>query len=40
VADRTSLALGLLAGAVADAAFGDPRRAHPVAAFGTGPAAL
>jgi adenosylcobinamide-phosphate synthase len=40
VADRTSLALGLLAGAVADAALGDPRRAHPVAAFGIGAAAL
>jgi adenosylcobinamide-phosphate synthase len=28
------VAVGLLAGALADAAFGDPRRGHPVAGFG------
>jgi adenosylcobinamide-phosphate synthase len=31
---RRYLALGLLAGAAADQVFGDPRRGHPVAAFG------
>jgi adenosylcobinamide-phosphate synthase len=40
VADRTSLARGLLAGVAADVALGDPKRAHPVAAFGTCAAAL
>lgn len=33
-------ALGLLLGVAADAVFGDPRRFHPVAAFGTGAAAV
>ncbi|GAB2866766.1 cobalamin biosynthesis protein [Lentzea nigeriaca] len=33
-------ALGLLLGVAADAVFGDPRRFHPVAAFGTSAAAL
>ncbi|SEQ10369.1 adenosylcobinamide-phosphate synthase [Lentzea xinjiangensis] len=33
-------ALGLLLGVAADAVFGDPRRFHPVAAFGTAAAAL
>lgn len=33
-------AAGLLLGAVADAALGDPRRGHPVAGFGTVAAAL
>jgi adenosylcobinamide-phosphate synthase len=31
---RLAVALGLLAGALADAALGDPRRGHPVAGFG------
>jgi adenosylcobinamide-phosphate synthase len=31
---RLAVALGLLGGALADAAFGDPRRGHPVAGFG------
>src|ERR1700722_407362 len=30
----SGLAVGLLAGAAADAMLADPRRAHPVAAFG------
>jgi adenosylcobinamide-phosphate synthase len=34
------LATGLLAGVALDAAFGDPRRGHPVAAFGRAAAAL
>jgi adenosylcobinamide-phosphate synthase len=34
------LALGLLAGVVLDAAFGDPRHRHPVAAFGTAATAV
>lgn len=33
-------ALGVLAGYLADIAFGDPRRWHPVAGFGTGAALL
>ncbi|MFS8101217.1 cobalamin biosynthesis protein [Lentzea alba] len=33
-------ALGLLLGVAADAVFGDPRRFHPVAAFGTAASAL
>ncbi len=33
-------ALGLLLGVAADAVFGDPRRFHPVAAFGNSAAAL
>jgi adenosylcobinamide-phosphate synthase len=33
-------AVGLLLGTAADAVFGDPRRFHPVAAFGTTAAAL
>ncbi|HWM01789.1 MAG TPA: cobalamin biosynthesis protein, partial [Actinophytocola sp.] len=33
-------AAGLVIGVLADAAFGDPRRGHPVAAFGTVAAAL
>ncbi|NMO90527.1 cobalamin biosynthesis protein [Actinomycetospora sp. TBRC 11914] len=33
-------ATGLLAGVVADALLGDPRRGHPVAVFGTGAARL
>lgn len=37
---RQQLAAGLLAGALADAAFGDPRRGHPVALFGRAAAAL
>lgn len=37
---RTGLAVGLLAGTALDAVFGDPRRWHPVAAFGRGAAAL
>jgi adenosylcobinamide-phosphate synthase len=35
-----ALAAGLLAGVALDAAFGDPRRGHPVAAFGRGAAWL
>jgi adenosylcobinamide-phosphate synthase len=31
---RGAVALGLLVGALADGAFGDPRRGHPVAGFG------
>lgn len=31
---------GIAAAAIADAVFGDPRRGHPVALFGTGAAAL
>lgn len=31
---RWPVAAGLIAGVAADAAFGDPRRGHPVAAFG------
>jgi adenosylcobinamide-phosphate synthase len=34
VASRRGLAAGLLLGAALDAVFADPRRAHPVAAFG------
>jgi adenosylcobinamide-phosphate synthase len=37
---RYALAAGLLAGVALDAALGDPRRGHPVAAFGSGAAAL
>lgn len=37
---RTSLALGLLLGTAADALVPDPRRGHPVAAFGTAATAL
>ena len=33
-------AVGIVAGVVADLMFGDPRRAHPVALFGTGAAAV
>ncbi len=33
-------AAGIVAGVAADAVFGDPRRAHPVALFGSGAAAL
>ncbi|MDQ4118551.1 MAG: cobalamin biosynthesis protein, partial [Actinomycetota bacterium] len=33
-------AAGLVIGVLADAALGDPRRGHPVAAFGTVAAAL
>ncbi|WP_174538962.1 cobalamin biosynthesis protein, partial [Mycolicibacterium vaccae] len=32
--------IGLVAGVMADAVFGDPRRGHPVALFGSGAAAL
>lgn len=38
--DRVSDAVGLVAGYALDAAFGDPRRFHPVAGFGTAAAAL
>jgi adenosylcobinamide-phosphate synthase len=38
--ERGALALGLVAGALADLAFGDPRRGHPVAGFGRLAAAL
>jgi adenosylcobinamide-phosphate synthase len=37
---RSPLALGLAAGVALDALFGDPRRGHPVAAFGRAAAAL
>jgi adenosylcobinamide-phosphate synthase len=37
---RWPLAAGLAAGVVLDALFGDPRRGHPVAAFGRAAAAL
>ncbi|WP_425329284.1 cobalamin biosynthesis protein [Thermopolyspora flexuosa] len=37
---RAATALGLLAGAAADAVFADPRRGHPVALFGRAAAAL
>jgi adenosylcobinamide-phosphate synthase len=37
---RWPLAAGLAAGVAADALFGDPRRAHPVAAFGRAATAL
>ncbi|NPD04110.1 cobalamin biosynthesis protein [Nocardioides sp. zg-1308] len=37
---RHSRALGLVLGHLADRAFGDPRRGHPVALFGTAAAAL
>ena len=37
---RWPLALGLIAGVALDALFGDPRRGHPVAAFGRAAAAL
>jgi adenosylcobinamide-phosphate synthase len=37
---RWPLAAGLAAGVAADALFGDPRRAHPVAAFGRAAIAL
>lgn len=37
---RWPLAVGLAAGAALDALFGDPRRGHPVAAFGRAAAAL
>jgi adenosylcobinamide-phosphate synthase len=40
VRPRTQLAVGLLAGTALDAALPDPRRGHPVAAFGTAAAAL
>jgi len=36
----TALALGVAAGYAADAAFGDPRRGHPVAGFGRASTAL
>ncbi|MGO4615447.1 cobalamin biosynthesis protein [Nocardia sp. 2YAB30] len=36
----TSIAVGLLFGFALDRVFGDPRRGHPVAAFGTAAAAL
>jgi adenosylcobinamide-phosphate synthase len=39
-APRWPLALGLAVGVAADALFGDPRRGHPVAAFGRAAAAL
>lgn len=35
-----ALGIGIAAGAVADAVFGDPRRGHPVAVFGSSAAAL
>jgi adenosylcobinamide-phosphate synthase len=35
-----AVAVGLLAGAVADRVASDPRRGHPVAAFGSVAAAL
>ncbi|HJY70752.1 MAG TPA: cobalamin biosynthesis protein, partial [Streptosporangiaceae bacterium] len=34
------MAAGLAAGVALDALFGDPRRGHPVAAFGRAAAAL
>jgi adenosylcobinamide-phosphate synthase len=37
---RRALAVGLAAGVALDALFGDPRRGHPVAAFGRAAAAL
>jgi adenosylcobinamide-phosphate synthase len=37
---RLGLAAGLVAGAALDAALGDPRRGHPVAAFGRAAGAL
>jgi adenosylcobinamide-phosphate synthase len=37
---RWPLAAGLAAGVTLDALFGDPRRGHPVAAFGRAAAAL
>lgn len=37
---RRGLAVGLLAGVALDELIGDPRRGHPVAAFGAGAAAL
>jgi adenosylcobinamide-phosphate synthase len=37
---RSALALGVAAGYAADAAFGDPRRGHPVAGFGRAAGAL
>src|SRR5208337_2789519 len=37
---RWPLAAGLAAGVALDALFGDPRRFHPVAAFGRAAAAL
>jgi len=37
---RSPLALGLAAGVALDALFGDPRRGHPVAAFGRAATAL
>ena len=37
---RATTALGLAAGYAADAAFGDPRRGHPVAGFGRAAGAL
>ena len=37
---RWPLALGLMTGVALDALFGDPRRGHPVAAFGRAAAAL
>ena len=37
---RSALALGVAAGYAADAAFGDPRRGHPVAGFGRTAGAL
>src|SRR6266851_1936830 len=37
---RWPLAAGLAAGVALDALFGDPRRGHPVAAFGRAAAAL
>lgn len=35
-----ALGIGIAAGIVADVVFGDPRRGHPVAVFGSGAAAL
>ena len=40
MARRSGLALGLLLGAALDELFADPRRAHPVAAFGRAAGAL
>src|SRR5258708_2040127 len=37
---RSATAAGLAAGFVADVAFGDPRRGHPVALFGSAAARL
>ncbi|GIJ05900.1 cobalamin biosynthesis protein CobD [Spirilliplanes yamanashiensis] len=40
VGGKAADAVGLLAGVALDAAFGDPRRFHPVAGFGTAAGAL